>query len=74
MAVAYGLEAALGCHGYRPSMAWSGKSTKDIEATTERTWRSVKPQRCGWRYLERVHDRLIVGKFLGGGHRNGGRQ
>ena len=71
VAVAYGLKAAIGCHGYRPWMAWSGRSTKNVEATTERTWRSVKPQRCGWRYLERVHDRLTAGGLPGGGHHLG---
>lgn len=60
VAVAYGLKAAFGEHGRRPWLAWSRRSAKDVAPTTERTWKSVKPNRCGWRYLERIHGALVA--------------
>jgi hypothetical protein len=49
--VAYALKAALGEAGWRPFEAWSQQSTKYNAGATEKTWRYVKPDRAGWRFL-----------------------
>jgi hypothetical protein len=57
--VAYGLKAALGERGKGMWLAWSRASTRHDgtsgpKGTPERAWNGVRPQRCGWRYLERL--------------------
>jgi hypothetical protein len=52
--VAYGLKAALGEPGASVFAAWSAGSAKDVPTTTATTWDSVKPSRCGWRFLDRL--------------------
>jgi hypothetical protein len=64
--VGYGLKAALGDHGERVWLAWSRASarhdgTSGERGTPERMWRGIKPQRCGWRYLERLAWALFNG-------------
>lgn len=67
---AYGVKAALGEHGHGAWVVWSARSAKDVPATTERTWASVKPERCGWRYLEHIHGAALAARIVrgGGGH------
>jgi hypothetical protein len=57
--IGYGIRAALGDHGEPVWLAWSRASarhdgTAGPNGTPERMWRGIKPQRCGWRYLERL--------------------
>ena len=57
--VGYGLKAAIGERGEGVWLAWSRASarhdgTAGPRGTPERMWRGIKPQRCGWRYLERL--------------------
>ena len=52
-------KAALGEHGEGVWLAWTRTSarhdgTSGPKGTPERMWRGIKPQRCGWRYLERL--------------------
>ena len=63
--VGYGVKAALGEHGEGVWLAWSRASarhdgTSGPKGTPERMWRGIKPQRCGWRYLERLAGRSPV--------------
>jgi putative DNA primase/helicase len=43
----YAIKAALGEDGFPDWLAWSAKSAKDVPATTERVWRSAKPNQKG---------------------------
>lgn len=57
--VGYGLKAALGHRGESVWLAWSRGSARHDgtfgeKGTPERMWRGINPQRCGWRYLERL--------------------
>lgn len=54
IAVAYALKAALGDAGEPVFLAWSTGSAKDDPDATVRAWASAEPDRCGWRYLERL--------------------
>jgi hypothetical protein len=74
--VGYGLKAALGDHGERLWLAWSRASARHDgtfgeRGTPERMWRGIKPKRCGWRYLEGIHGRLLVAHLLRGGQARG---
>jgi hypothetical protein len=64
--VGYGLKAALGEHGRSAWLAWSRASarhdgTLGDRGTPERTWRGIRPARCGWRYLGRLAGELPRG-------------
>ena len=64
--VAYGIKAAIGDHGEGVWLAWSRASvrhdgTSGKRGTPERAWRGIKPNRCGWRFLERVAQELARG-------------
>ena len=65
IATAYGVKAALGEHGKSAWIAWSSRSTKHGSSgrsdTPARMWSRIKPQRCGWRFLER-----LAGEIAGG--------
>jgi hypothetical protein len=57
--VGYGIRAALGERGEPVWLAWSRASarhdgTSGPKGTPECMWRGIRPQRCGWRYLERL--------------------
>ena len=58
VATAYGVKAALGEHGRDAWIVWSKRSAKHGTSgrtdTPARVWAGVRPQRCGWRYLERL--------------------
>jgi hypothetical protein len=66
VATAYGVKAALGEHGREVWIAWSSRSSKHGVSgrrdTPMKVWNSARPERCGWRYLERV---LIGERQLG---------
>jgi hypothetical protein len=66
VASGYGVKAALGEHGREAWIAWSSRSAKHGASgrsdTPARVWSSIRPERCGWRYLERL---------LCGGHGHG---
>jgi hypothetical protein len=58
IAVGYALKAALGEAGRQVFLAWSATSAaKDDPAATGRAWESIRPGRCGWRYLARLAER-----------------
>ena len=65
IAVGYGLKAALGERGRSLWLAWSGKSAKHglsgRSDTPEVMWRRIRPQRCGWRFLERLAGEIARG-------------
>jgi putative DNA primase/helicase len=66
VATAYGMKAALGDHGRGPWIAWSRRSAKHgasgASDTPERVWKSVKPTRCGWKFLERLAGEIGHGR------------
>lgn len=47
---AYAIKAAFGDAGERLWCVWSGRSWKNVPATTLKVWSSIAPDRCGWRY------------------------
>lgn len=65
IAVGYGLKAALGEHGHNLWLAWSARSAKHglsgRSNTPEIMWRRIRPQRCGWRFLERLAGEIARG-------------
>ena len=74
--VGYGLKAALGEHGKSAWLAWSRASARHDgthwrKGTPERMWRGIRPARCGWRYLERLHGQLVADGPLRRGSRHG---
>jgi hypothetical protein len=75
IATAYGVKAALGERGKDAWIAWSRRSAKHGASgrtdTPGRMWERVRPQRCGWRFLERLHGELVAEGLLRGGHRHG---
>jgi len=57
-------------------LAWSRASARHDgtfgeRGTPERMWRGIKPRRCGWRYLERLHGALTAGRIICGNRGNG---
>jgi hypothetical protein len=72
---AYGVKAALGECGKSAWLAWSAHSTKHGASgrtdTPARMWARVNPQRCGWRYLERLHGELTAGRIIRGSQDHG---
>jgi hypothetical protein len=52
--IAYGLKAAFGETGREIWVKWSSQSVKNVPSTTAATWRWVRPERAGWRYLVRL--------------------
>jgi putative DNA primase/helicase len=74
--VGYGLRAALGDRGESLWLAWSRASARHDgtfgeRGTPERAWRGIKPELCGWRYLERIHGELVADRLLSGGQTRG---
>jgi hypothetical protein len=65
ISVGYGLKAALGEHGRGLWLTWSARSAKHglsgRSATPEIMWRRIRPQRCGWRFLERLAGAIARG-------------
>ena len=65
IAVGYGLKAALGDRAESLWLAWSAKSAKHGLSgrtnTPELMWRRIRPQRCGWRFLERLAGEIARG-------------
>jgi putative DNA primase/helicase len=60
---AYGTKAALGDHGRGPWIAWSRRSARhDGSDTPERVWKSARPTRCGWKFLERLAGEIGHGR------------
>lgn len=64
IAVGYGVKAALGEHGRELWLAWSqgpaeAPNPKHHHAETPATmWARIRPERCGWRFLERLAETL----------------
>jgi hypothetical protein len=62
--VAYGLKSAFGEDGRDIWLAWSAAphgivNPKDDPAVTLATWKGIRPDRCGWRYVERLMRDLV---------------
>ena len=63
--VGYAIKAALGEHGECAWLAWSRASSRHDgtfgeRGTPERAWRGINPQRCGWRYIQRLHGQITA--------------
>ena len=52
--VGYGVKGAFGEQGRDLWFSWSAASIKDVPDYTAETWRWIKPDRCGWRFVIRL--------------------